>query len=400
MSYFSELRAQWRAIAAATIGIGTGSTITLYAMGVLAPLMLQEFGWTRSQFALIGASAVVVAVMLPIVGRFVDVFGVRAAATGSIVAQPIFYSFYIFMSGDIRQYFIIFILQMMLSAATTGIVYSRTIVQRFDKARGLALAIAASGSALTVAIGGPLLNNFVAEYGWRAGFQAMAIFTLVGGAATLLLLPPDKTSKAEQIPKRESDGYWRIFRNFTFWLMYVGLLFVNLPQLIGTSQLVLVLEGKDLSVAGVSTLISTFAIGTIVGRIGCGIALDRFPTHIVAAISLGLPSVGLFVLGSSLTGMPFLFGAVLIMGLSAGAEADVVAYLVMKKFGLAVFSSVFGLLMTAFAAANTLGAVLLSYVLSATGAFDLFLIGAGLVVLLGSSIFLMLGRDPTTEPKR
>jgi MFS family permease len=391
MGYLAELKSQWRALAAATLGIGTGSTIALYSMGILAPSMLREFGWNTAQFALIGSTGIIVAIMLPIVGRFADVFGVRAAAAVSIVAQPIFYSLYIFMSGDIREYFILFILQMMLSAASTGIVYSRIIVQRFDSARGLALAIAASGSALTVAIGGPFLNNFVAESGWRAGFQAMAIFTLLGGAATLLVLPSEKDATSTTHARRERDGYWRIFRNGPFWLMYLGLLFVNLPQLIGTSQLVLVLQKKDLSVTGVSTLISTLAIGTIIGRLACGIALDRFPAHIVAALSLGLPSIGLFLLGSSFSAMPLLFCAVLLMGLSAGAEADIVGYLVMKKFGLAVFSSVYGLLMTAFAAANTLGALLLSYSLATTGAYSLFLVGAGTMVVIGAGAFLMLG---------
>src|SRR3546814_20935237 len=82
------------------------------------------------------------------------------------------------------------------------------------------------------------------------------------------------------------------------------------------------------------------------------------------------------------------------------------AYLVMRYFGVQVYSSVLGLAVAAVGIASAIGSVLLSRTLGATGHFTLFVSGSGISVLTGAALFLLLGRAsvaggaPLTKPER
>jgi hypothetical protein len=43
-SYLSELRSEWRPLAAAVIGLSGGLVIISYVMGIMGPYLIQEFG--------------------------------------------------------------------------------------------------------------------------------------------------------------------------------------------------------------------------------------------------------------------------------------------------------------------------------------------------------------------
>ena len=96
----------------------------------------------------------------------------------------------------------------------------------------------------------------------------------------------------------------------------------------------------------------------LVGRFLCGLALDRFAAHLVAAIGMGLPAIGLFLLASSFDTSAVLMLSVLLIGLSFGAEGDLVGFLVVRHFGVHVYSSVMGMMTAAIAISSSIGAAL------------------------------------------
>jgi hypothetical protein len=142
---------------------------------------------------------------------------------------------------------------------------------------------------------------------------------------------------------------------------------------------------------------SIFAIGGIVGRFVCGVALDRMPAHVVAAISMGLPSIGLVVLASGVGLLPAVAFSVFLMGLFQGAEGDLVAYLVGRYFKMEVFGTVLGLLIGSLGFAAAVGSMILSYTLRANDTFTVFLIFGGITVFIGGSLFMLLGKLPVSR---
>src|SRR5690606_1276433 len=89
--------------------------------------------------------------------------------------------------------------------------------------------------------------------------------------------------------RRTGAAYRMIGRNPVFWILLAGILLCNLYHSVTTAQLGVVLGDSIGSGNGVAVLVSIFAAAVIVGRFACGLALDRLPSHLVAAVAMGLP---------------------------------------------------------------------------------------------------------------
>jgi MFS family permease len=297
------------------------------------------------------------------------------------------------MDGSISTYKFYFLVQAVLCITTTATVFSRVVVQYIENARGLALAIVASGPAITGAIVGPLLNTYVETNGWREGYIALAVFCAVGGAIALSLIPSERKLAVAHAGRPAGNlrrDYAEIVATRAFWVLLGAMLLCNLPQVLVLSQLTLLLRENGVDAGDAGVMISAFSVGMLVGRFSCGLALDRFPASVVSAIAMGLPSIGLWLLASNLDTAPVLTFSVFLLGLSYGAEGDLVGYLVSRNFNVQIFSSVLGLMTAAIATSSAAGSILLSISLAKTGNYVVFLVACGFAVLLGSLLFLML----------
>jgi MFS family permease len=399
MGYLAELLKNWRPLLAATIGLGSGLGMNSYVMSIMAPHLIQEFGWTRATFALVGSLGLLSVPFFPLVGRLTDMFGVRTTAMIGVIVGPLCFFGLSHMNGDIRMYVVLYLIQGILCITTTATVYARIVVQYVRDARGLALAIAASGSALTGAIGGPLLNAFVEANGWRAGYWVVMAFTTVAGATALLLMPRElKNADAAPRPKAARADYAEIFAKRAFWVFAAAMLLVNLPQVIALTQLNLVLLANSITATQVTGMVAILPIGVLIGRFVSGLALDRFPSWIVAMVSLSLPAIGLFLIASPFDTPLVLSAAVLLIGLAFGAEGDIITYMVVEHFGVRIFSTVMGLMTGVISVAAALGAVVISVTLRMTNGYATFMIIAGTAAAVGSLLFALL--PPTPESSR
>lgn len=400
--YLSELRLHWRPLTGAAIGLSIGHSLNMYITSIFSPHLIAEFGWTRAQFALLGVTIVLAIVGMPLVGRLVDLFGVRRIATIGIIGMPLIYLGFSLSFNAFWYYFAVTLLQVaFVGTTTTSTVYTRLIAERFSRARGLALSIIAVAPAALVAIVAPFLGGFIDAYGWRAGYVALAIASAAGGIATLALIPRSEPRESGSRDPKARGGtraaYSAILHNRSFRMILIGITLCNLTMIAFSSQLKLILLEKDMDSADATAMISLLAIGVMIGRLTSGIALDRFPAHLVAAVVLGTPAVGLVLLGSGLTAPTLIAAAVLLVGFATGAELDIAAYLIMKHFAIEMYSTAFGVLAAAMAIAAASGSIILSASLQLTGAFDAFLLISAASTLAGSILFLFLERAPRRE---
>lgn len=393
--YFSEIRTHWRPLLAAMIGIGTGMSTAGTITSVLAPSLIDGNGWSRSDFAAVGILGLFSTLAFPFIGRLADVLGVRWTAFIGQVTLPLTYLAYsTILGGSLTTYMVIFVIQSVLCVTTTSTVYTRLAVEFFVKSRGLALAIVVSGSAIFGAIGGPILNNYVEANGWEATYRALAVFATIAAVVVFLLIPRGAGQPRKDAPKRRArDDYPMIFRSPAFWILAGVMLLCNLPATLILVQLKLLVEDNGISGPDASVMFTALSVGMLTGRFVTGLALDKFEPYIVAFVTLGLPSLGIFIIASSLDAAPILTFAVFCLGFAFGAEGDIVAFLVAKRFGLEVYSSVMGLLTATMSLSTSLGAGLLSYTLSRTGNYNLFLLISGTTVIVGATLLLALRRD-------
>lgn len=363
-------------------------------ISTMAPALIAGNGWAKSDFAMVGSLGLFSSLALPFVGRLADVLGVRRTALIGQTVMPLTYLAYSQMDGSLGVYIAIFIAQSIICMTTTATVYCRLAVQYVVKARGLALAVVASGPALFGLVVGPLLNRLVETEGWRTGYQALAVFAIVSGIVTFLLIPaaPNQAAQAAGPKRKAREDYPMIFRNTAFWLLAGAMLLCNLPQTILQAQLKMLMLENGVDGLAVGAMLSASALGMLTGRVLTGLAIDRFNPYLVGFLTMGLPSMGLFLISSSFDSTPVLWASVYLLGFTFGAEGDVVAYLVARRFGVEIYSSVMGLLTACMSASTALGAALLSLILSATGNFNLFLLITGASVMVGAAMLLLLKR--------
>lgn len=392
MAQEGEFRRNWRVLAGAFIGIGTSLSLNSYILSTFQPYFLQTFGWTKPQWAALGAVQLLVVIALPIVGRMADVIGVwRTAAIGA-VSFPLFLLSIALMDGNITHYLMIYIAQTVLGATATSTVFARVVAERFNKNRGLALGLCSAGSPLVAAAGSPLISAFVRDHGFRAGYLAVALFCAVGSALTLWLLwGVEERRKARPPEQRGMGDYRAVFAMPVFWFMMVAIFLVNLPFSLATAQLKLVVAEQGLPDVSAAIIVSAFAIASVAGRWVFGFAIDRLPAHRVAAVGFGLPIIGLLILLSPFDSLPAVMFAMVLIGTAFGSEADVIPFLVSQRFGIARFGTVLGLMMAATGGALGMGNVLLAVVLKITGSFDAYLWICGAAGLVGALMFLSLG---------
>lgn len=407
--YWGELRTHWKPLLAATLGLGVGVGLNAYTAGLFAPKLIAEFGWSRAQFALIGSFALLMIVLQPITGRLTDRFGVRTVAMAGVLASPIPYAALSFQSGDIRIFFAITLMQVVIGTLTTTPVYSRIVAERFNRARGLAFSIVMTGPPLAGALLVPVLGAVIEAEGWRATCLVLAFVSLVFGSVAVALAPkglPHAKMTAEPVELEPvafppviggpapATPAQALLRMPAFWVLMAAMVLVNVPQSLFSHQIKLVLIDSGASAQAATWLISAFAIGVVVGRFACGVTLDRYRPYLVAAVALGVPAIGMVMLASPIDATAVLLLSVVVLGLAQGAEGDIAAYLVSRRFGLGVFSLVLGFVGAATAAGLAIGSLLLSLTLKWWDSYTPFLLLCAVLTLIGAALFLTLGRDP------
>ena len=394
MKYLEEFFSNWRQLLAASVGMAFGYTLNNYLNNVFIPPLVQEFSWPRSLVALIGLPAVLSFVFQPLAGHLTDRLGVRSVALFGVIVAPLIYLALSAMSGSFTQFFILNLLQIALVASTTGaVVYSRLIAQDFNLARGMALALIACTPSVAGIFVAPILSDYIDQEGWRAAYVAVAAVTGLTGLLAVMLIPSSKADKHKAVftLKGGRSDYGAIIRNPAFKYIVLGMGLCSISVTVQASQLKLVIESMGVTSQDASWMISMYASGVIGGRLACGAALDRFPAHRVAAISLGLPGVGLSLIALGVTSPLVVALAVLLLGLSLGTELDVAGYLIMRFFPVEVYSTVIGIVIGAIAVSGSLGSLLLSISLNISDSYSIFLMFSAICAFFGANLFISLG---------
>jgi MFS family permease len=400
LSYLGELRHNIRPLTAASLGVGTSLPLFAYTNSVFAPHLIAAFGWSRAQFALIGITMLVTLPFLPIIGRLTDKFGVkRIALIGTLLILPGFIG-YSLMNGSFVVYLVLFTLVLIIASMTSTLVYTRVVAENFTLARGLALTIVNCAPAVLAVPLIPLLNMMIVTIGWRMSYVILGSFCFVCGLIAVILIPASRRDDAESevmvkapLQGTKRGDYQVILRSRLFWLILVAMFLCLLQTQLHSSQMNIMLIDQGLTTQTAANIASVYALGTVIGRIACGLALDRYATPTVTFCSMFLPAVGFFILGTHFDSYLIIALAMFLVGLSVGAESDIIPFLVARYFKVRIYNTTLGLLFTTSFLASATGALGVSYSLSRYDSFEplLWFIAGSIVV--GSLLFLLLPRS-------
>ncbi len=398
MSYFSEFKINWRSLMATFIGIGTGSAIGHYTLSLFGPELIKEFGWSRADYALVGSLQIFTLLFTPFAGRFTDRFGVKVAASIGFASMSLGFFAYSFMTGSLAQFFMIWVVQHIFGVLSTSLVFSRLIVEQFDRARGSALAVLMTSPPLVGAIMAPLIAGIITAQGWRTAFVVLGVISAVGGVICVTFMARGNKSgdtAADGSPTEDvhlsRQELWALMKSPTFILLVGGMALINVPQVFASSQLKLIVLAQGITDQAATWMVSLYAVGVIIGRIIFGLALDRIKPNHVALYALSLPAIGFAILASSISLVWLLAGAVLIIGIAQGAEGDIGGYLISRHFSLKNYSLILGFVKAGLDGGGAIGALVLSFTLRVSNSYTPFLIIVAVTTVLGAICFFLTG---------
>ncbi len=393
-AYWAELRTHWRVLLAAFVGMGFGLSLGAFTTALFGPPLIAEFGWTRSQFALASAGSIVMLLVLPFAGRLTDRFGVRKVAIFGVVGIPLCEVALSQMSGSFAQFMALSTLKVALGAMVSSTIYSSLIADRFVAARGFGFAVIMTAPPLVGAVVSPMLAQVIADHGWRVAYLVVGAVTLAGGLSALLIVPAHVAKKAARGGNSMKQDFGIVARQPMFWLIVGGMFLCNLPSALGAAQMKLMALGMGATAQIAVTMISAYALGIICGRFACGLALDRIPARLVAAVMLTLPGLGFLGLWSDLDAGWFLIASMALVGVAQGAEGDLAAYLVSRYFDIRTYGFVMGMVAATLSAAAASGSLLLSAMLRGNEDYGPFVLLGAIVTFAGAALFLGLGKLP------
>jgi sugar phosphate permease len=290
-----------------------------------------------------------------------------------------------------------------VGSMTGSLVYSRLIAQHFERAQGLALTVMNSAPAVLAIPVVPLLNLGIEHYGLRAAYLGLGLLVLVLSLVAVGLTEPhrveiqDGQSSPPPKPKAARDDYSIILKSHIFWLITIAMFLCLLQTQLHSSQMNLMLIDQGLTKQIAANTTPIYLAGTIIGRILCGVALDHYSTRLVTAISMGIPALGFMLLASSFDSYSVIALALFIVGLSVGAESDLICFLVARYFKLRIYGTTFGLVHCVSFLASAGGGVAVSFTLARYDSFTPFLWVIAGAITIGALLFLLLPREGRFE---
>ena len=395
----SEIRAGWFLILSACAGVACCSiTLPFYSIGVLMRPVTATFGWSRAEFqSAMLLSSGLGALTAPVVGWLCDRYGPRKVALPGLVGLTLAFIAASRMNGELWTLYCAYAAIALLGAGTVPVTWTRSIALSFEAQRGLALGLTLTGTGVAAMLLPHYTVWAIERFGWRGAYVAVGLLPvlLAGPLVYWGFHARTPTASASSAPApRYGLLPAQVLRGRRFWILLGSVLVAYLGISGIGANLFASLTDRGVSASQAATVQSVFGAAIIIGRIGVGHLVDRFWAPGVAAIALCLPVVGCVML----YGNPPLWTtvlAVILIGLAAGAELDLMLFLTARFFGVLHYSKIYSLLYSALAICGGSAPMLFAHLYDLNGSYDQSFLAAAAFFLIGALLMLMLGDYPS-----
>ena len=395
----AEWRAHWPLPLAALVGY---STIGLqsYGIGPFVPHLEQAFGWTRAD-VMIGLSlSNAVGVFLNIlIGMIVDRFGPRRVALTGLLVKTGSFALLATATGTLLNWSLLWMVLAVGVVLVQSTVWTSAVAAKFDRSRGLAMAVALSGTPITAMVVPLLATWLIADFGWRMGFVGVAAVWIVVTLPGVFLFfrdgrgpaPAEHVAAPEALPGLTlREG----IRTAAFWRLIVGFGMFSLYSMAMSANLVPLLGETGITAMQAASIASVMGLVGIVARLTVGLLLDRFPGGLIGAATQFLPVIGCAILLMDAPGVPLLTLAVATFGIATGAEIDVAIYLATRHFGLRAFAALFGAVITFGAVNAAISPYAAGWLHDRSGNYDALLWTIMVAMTIGAIAMATMGQPP------
>ncbi|MEQ8515261.1 MAG: MFS transporter, partial [Chromatocurvus sp.] len=255
----------------------------------------------------------------------------------------------------------------------------------------------------------------IAEHGWRAAYIAVGALPLCiafpvafflfrdvddpraavrSRGLTAMRTATNTTASVYGLTVRQALMDWR------FWLL--AAIFVPLSFAVGgpIPNMETLLGAQGFSTRDAVVLASFLGYSVFLGRLLGGYLLDIFWAPAVACVLLLMPAISMYLMTTGMLSYSTALIAVILIGVAAGMEYDLLAYLVSRYFGIRSYAAIYGCLYAFFALGAGFGPAVFGWAYEKTGSYDSVLVWSMWAFVGCSFALLLLGRYRDDELRK
>lgn len=396
-----EFRAGWRTLLASAVGIATGTTgLPFYTLSVFIAPLSSNFGWTQTEITASTIPKTLATIAsFGLVGRLVDQVGVRRIALASLTLTALAFLAFLALNVSIWSFYLAWFVLTIAGAGTSPAVWTRGVSGWFDQHRGLAIGLTLLGTGISSALAPPLVEFAIDSGGWRMGYLALAAMTGLVGLPVVFALfreAPSDSTRANLnhvvVPPVGGVSLEEALRHRQFWQLGAAIFFAGGVITAVIIHLMPLLTDKGLARDQAVGMVSLLGIAIICGRVGVGFLIDRYFAPTVALACFLFCAIAFLAIATlGISSIAVLVVSVFIIGLSAGAEVDLLAYLITRYFGLRAYTEICGWLLVIFTLGSGLAPPVAAMAREFWGTYDVALNVGAAVLLVSAALFGTLG---------
>ncbi|CAM5438126.1 L-lactate transporter [Aquamicrobium terrae] len=358
----------WRRLAISVV-YGTIGGVGMWAVVMVLPAVQAEFGVDRANASLpYTATMVGFCIGNVLVGRAIDRFGYWLPALMSSIALAAGFLLGA-VAGSILQFTLVQGLLIGLGTSATFGPLIADVSHWFDRRRGLAVTIGASGSYIAGAIWPALMSPMMEAGGWRFTYAAIGVVCLVTMVPLVLTLrrPSPRTVSASGAGQRSARPIALSPAALQALLVVAGLsccVAMSMPQV----HIVAYCMDLGYGVARGADMMSIMLAAGVVSRIGSGFLADRIGAvnTLLLGSALQCLSLALYI---PFDGLASLYVVSLVFGLSQGGIVPCYAIIVRDYMPAAEAGQRVGMVMMATVAGMAIGGWMSGWIYDATGSY-------------------------------
>ncbi|MFT4824591.1 MAG: MFS family permease [Halioglobus sp.] len=400
--------------------IGLSSNPGQFAFGSLGLFIIplgDAFGWTRTEVSLaLTLFTVALACSQPAIGALVDRYGSKKVLIPSTIIFALLLAAIPAFVSELWHFLLIFVLIGSLAAGANAMPYLRILGAWFDRKRGLAYGLALSGAGVGYAYVPPMLDYLISNYGWRSGYYVLTSILLVVTVPLLWFFlrddpkeaglasdgskvdahePLDTPSLAPSVEGEVEGLEWRqAIRGKVFWLLFPIFVIISLSLYGMLAHFVPMLTDGGMTTQRAALAAGTLGVTIVVSRPVIGVLLDRYFAPFIALVCFLISAVGFLILSVDLSG-PHVYAVAVLIGLSLGAELDLLAFLTSRYFGMRSFGVLYGMQFSGFMIGASLGPVLYGMTFDMNGNYQVILRFSAVFMCTAAAMLALLPRYPS-----
>ncbi len=409
MTAREEWKLHWPLVLAAAVGFSFHAVAT-YSLGLFMEPLGAEFGWSRAEISAgLTLSALLSVPLSPVVGAMIDKWGARRLAIPGLILKMGVLSLFATANGSSTQWYALWALYALVALAVKSTVWTMAVSGVFTTARGLALAVTLTGTAISQTLVPPITQILIDWIGWRGAYVALGLGW--GTPALLLCLfflydahdyreRARGTGTAAAVTDLPGLGIREALSSVPLIRIAISTLLMMVLTIAVIVHQVPIYTEAGLSRQNAALLASLAGIAGIFGKLITGFLMDRLDAGWVGGLTLAACALAFAALLEPLRTPSTIVVSMIIIGYSSGCKLQICAYLTSRYGGMRNFGKIFGFMASLISLGSGVGPMLAGAIHDIFGSYTVLIIAGIPGSLIGGLLLVALGPYPDWKPAK